>query len=131
MIIECTSALVTSPKNQGTLGPKQIYPKGVLTAHRWSGFLLEIVSKLCIRSWQLALINTSSLAGVGKGVNLTSQRCSNLFLALDHSTTLLLFAKFSIVQARTVLANLLFGLASSKEINHFSLHPVCLCSSPF
>ncbi len=115
MIIECTSALVTSPGNLGSLGPKHVHPKGILTAHGSSGFLLEIVSKLCIRSWQSASIKTSILPGVGKGVKLTSQRCSNFFLATDQSTTLLRFAKFPTVQARTVLENLLLGLTSSKE----------------
>jgi hypothetical protein len=113
MIIECT--LVTSSRNLGSLGRKQVHPKGILTVHGWSDFLLEIVSKLRIRSWQLAPINTSILAGVGKGVKLTSRRCSNFFLATDQSTTLLCFAKFSTVQVRTVLENLFLGLISSKE----------------
>ncbi len=115
MIIECTSAFETSPGNLGMLGPKHVHPKGFFTAQGWSRFLPEMIFRLRIRSWQSAPINTSILAGVGKGVNLTSQRCSNFLLATDQSTTLLLFAKFSTVQARTVLENLLSGLINSKE----------------
>jgi hypothetical protein len=72
MIIECTSALAISPGNLGSLGPNKLHPKGILTAYGWSDFLPEIFSKLRIRSWQLATINTSILVHVGKKVKVTS-----------------------------------------------------------